>query len=124
MDSYDQLETNLSVMENLALTPREREDLRFGEKQGLAGLYCAQCGRCRQLCRFRLDIPTTMRGYMYAYGYHKPAKARKIMEQKNRQDITCRSCSTCNVSCTMGFDVPRKIQDITRILDVPHDFLV
>lgn len=124
MDTFDQLETNISTMENLTLTPGEREDLRFGEKQVLAGLYCAQCGQCRRQCRFHLDIPATMRSYMYAYGYQKPAKAREVLEIKNREDITCRSCSTCKVSCTMGFDVPGKIKDITRILDVPHDFLV
>lgn len=89
----------------------------------MAGLYCAQCGRCRSQCRYHLDIPTVMRSYMYAYGYKKPAKARETLAEKSREDIICRSCSTCAVSCTMGFDVPGKIQDINRILDVPEDFL-
>ncbi len=122
-DTFEQLEMNLSVMENLTLTSLELEDLRFGEKQRLTGLYCAQCGRCRQQCRFHLDIPTVMRSYMYAYGYQKPAQAWEVLVEKNRQDVTCRSCSTCNVSCTMGFDVPGKLQNINRILDVPHEFL-
>ena len=44
-DTYGQLESNLSVMEDLTLTPEEQEDLKFGKKTGMNGLYCAQCGR-------------------------------------------------------------------------------
>lgn len=122
--TFDQLEENLSVMEDLTLTPKERADLRFGEQHTLAGLYCAQCGRCRGQCRYQLEIPTIMRSYMYAYGYRKPAKARETLADKKREHVTCRSCTTCKVSCTMNFNVPEKIKDITRILDVPKDFLI
>ena len=90
----------------------------------MAGLYCAQCGKCRSQCRYNLDIPTMMRSYMYAYGYKNPAKAKETLSEKNLKEITCHSCKTCAVSCTLGFDVPGKIKDITRILDVPEEFLV
>ncbi|MCK4836671.1 MAG: 4Fe-4S dicluster domain-containing protein, partial [Candidatus Aminicenantes bacterium] len=122
--TFDQLELDVSVMEDLRLTPQEKEDLRFGEKQDLAGLYCAQCGKCRSQCRYNLDIPTMMRSYMYAYGYKNPAKAKETLSEKNLKDITCRSCNTCAVSCTMGFDISNKIKDINRILDMPDEFLV
>jgi predicted aldo/keto reductase-like oxidoreductase len=45
--TFDQLELDMSVMENPSLTPQEKEDLRLGKKMAMPGLYCAQCGRCR-----------------------------------------------------------------------------
>jgi predicted aldo/keto reductase-like oxidoreductase len=124
INTFEQLELDLSVMADLTLTPQEKADLEFGEKQDMVGLYCAHCGRCRDQCRYHLDIPTIMRSYMYAYGYRNPAKAKGTLSEKNPNEITCRSCTTCKVSCTHGFDVPRKVQDIIRILEVPDDFLV
>jgi len=123
ISTFDQLELDMSVMEDLTLTPKEREDLKLGKKTGMSGLYCAQCGRCRSQCRYNLDIPTMMRSYMYAYGYKNPAKAKEILLEKNKEEITCRSCSTCAASCTIGFDVYGKIKDITRILEIPDEFL-
>ncbi|MCP4157588.1 MAG: hypothetical protein GY757_58295 [bacterium] len=144
MDTFDQLETNISVMKDLTLTEIEKGDLKFlektekkkgqkkAEKKGkengkeneLTGLYCAQCDKCRSQCRYNLEIPTIMRSYMYAYGYRKPAKAKDTLQELNRESISCKSCGNCAVTCTMGFDVPEKIHDITRVLDVPGEFLV
>ncbi len=53
-----------------------------------------------------------------------PINAKTTLQQKQRENITCRGCSTCAVSCTMGFDVSNKIQDVIRVLDVPNEFLV
>jgi len=124
ISTFDQLELDMSVMEDLTLTPKELEDLKLDQKTGMNGLYCAQCGRCRSQCCYNLDIPTVMRSYMYAYGYQNPAKAKTTLQQKQRENITCRGCSTCAVSCTMGFDVSNKIQDVIRVLDIPNEFLV
>lgn len=121
--TYDQLAMDISVMENLVLTPQEREDLSFGDKHGLSGLYCVQCGSCRSQCRHGLDIPTLMRGYMYAYGYGKPAETKSLLGKQPLNNILCRSCQMCAVTCIMGFDVAAKIKDIIRILDVPGEFL-
>jgi predicted aldo/keto reductase-like oxidoreductase len=122
--TFDQLETDMSIMEDLSFTPQEKADLQLGEKTGMTGLYCPQCGNCRSQCRYQLDIPTLMRCYMYAYGYKSPAKAKMILQDKDLEMITCRQCSSCAVSCTMDFDVPGKIKDILRVLEVPEDFLV
>lgn len=122
--TFDQLGTDMKIMEDISLTPREKSDLEHGEKIAVTGLYCSQCGRCRSRCRYGLDIPTLMRCYMYAYGYKEPAKAKGILQGKDLEVITCRECYSCAVSCTMGFDVPGRIKDITRIIDVPDDFLV
>jgi predicted aldo/keto reductase-like oxidoreductase len=122
--TFDQLEQNLSVMEDLALTPEEKADLRLGEKLALTGLYCQQCEKCLAQCPNNFDIPTLMRSYMYAYGYGNPFEARKTLETVNMADIPCQSCSTCQVTCSMGFDVRNKIMDIARIKAVPEEYLV
>jgi len=123
ISTFDQLELDMSVMEDLTLTPKEREDLKLGQKTGMSGLYCAQCGRCRLQCRYNLDIPTLMRSYMYAYGYKNPAKAKETLQFLDLSNLACNRCPTCHVQCTMGFDVRDKVIDIARIKHVPKEFL-
>jgi predicted aldo/keto reductase-like oxidoreductase len=122
--TFDQLEQDMALMNDLSLSPREKMDLKLGEKTAMTGLFCSQCGICISQCRSQLDIPTIMRCYMYAHGYQKPAKAKRVLQQIDPDRITCRECSHCSVSCQMGFNVPEKIKDISRILDIPDDFLV
>ena len=124
ISTFDQLELDMSVMEDLTLTPKEREDLKLGQKTGMSGLYCAQCGRCRLQCRYNLDIPTMMRSYMYAYGYKNPAKAKETLQFLDLSNLACNRCTTCHVQCTMEFDVRNKVIDIARIKHVPKEFLV
>jgi predicted aldo/keto reductase-like oxidoreductase len=122
--TFDQMETALSVMEDLTLTPQEKADLKMGEKLAMTGLYCSQCRQCLSQCPKKLDIPTLMRSYMYAYGYRNLAKAREAMERIDLFHLACNDCATCSVKCTMGFDVRDKIKDISRIKDIPAEFLV
>jgi len=124
ISTFDQLELDMSVMEDLTLTPKEREDLKLGQKTGMSGLYCAQCNRCRSQCRYNLDIPTLMRSYMYAYGYKNPAKAKETLQFLDLSNLPCDRCPTCHVQCTMGFDVRDKVIDIARIKHVPKEFLL
>jgi hypothetical protein len=122
--SYDEIIEDLSIMENLTLTPKEKEDLKIGDEMGYLGLYCQQCGKCISQCKWNFDIPTIMRSYMYAYGYKNPFKARETIEQVNFSHIGCNDCSICTVNCTMGFDVREKVLDIIRIKEIPNEFLV
>jgi len=124
IETFDQLELDMSVMEDLTLTPKEREDLKLGQKTGMSGLYCAQCGRCRSQCRYNLDIPTMMRSYMYAYGYKNSALAKETLQSVDLHNTPCTDCHTCTITCSMGFDIRNKILDIVRLNDVPEDFLV
>ncbi len=121
--TFDQMEEDLSVMEDLKLTPQEKADLKKGETLALNGLYCSQCEKCLPQCRKNLEIPTLMRSYMYAYGYKSTSKARRTLETTAVSRTACRDCSSCGVKCTMGFDVKRKIEDIVRIKDIPGEFL-
>ncbi len=122
-DNFEQMKAGLGVMADLTLTPQDEEDLRLGDRLGLAGLFCSQCGACRTQCRNSLDIPTAMRAYMYAYGYGKPALAKETLLPAMEAEARCRGCLTCAVDCRMGFMVRERIQDIARLRDVPSEFL-
>jgi predicted aldo/keto reductase-like oxidoreductase len=123
--SFEELEMDLSVMEDLTLTDKEREDLKLGEDLGLRGLYCDQCRECMAQCPKGVEIPTLMRSYMYTHGYRDLAAAKLALEPIDVASATraCGSCETCAVSCTMGFDVRDRVQDVARIRHVPDDFV-
>ncbi|MEW6368813.1 MAG: aldo/keto reductase [Acidobacteriota bacterium] len=122
--NLDEVAQDVSVMDDLRLTPEEEADLRWGERNGVAGLFCDQCGRCRAECRNHLDIPTAMRSYMYAYGYRNPGQAKETLQMLARDDIACRACPSCSVVCPLGLPVSPRLRDIARVLDVPDELLV
>jgi aryl-alcohol dehydrogenase-like predicted oxidoreductase len=123
--AFDQMKLDISVMEDLTLTAREKADLDLGQELGMAGLYCQHCGKCLAQCRNNVDIPTFMRGYMYAYGYKNLSLAAETLQAQLAEDshLVCKNCSGCTVKCTMGFDVRGKILDVARIKEIPGDFL-
>jgi predicted aldo/keto reductase-like oxidoreductase len=124
MTTFDQLEADISVMEDLTLTPEERKDLRLDESEAIAGLYCQQCDECRRQCPKAVDIPTFMRSYMYAYGYKNTGLAQETLGSVEELSVLpCSDCTSCGVRCSMGFDVRGKILDIARIKDIPREFL-
>jgi predicted aldo/keto reductase-like oxidoreductase len=123
MTTFDQLELDISVMEDLTLTPEEMKDLRLDESPAMAGLYCQQCDKCRAQCPEGVDIPAYMRSYMYAYGYRNTGLAQETLDGVGITALPCSDCRNCGVECAMGFDVRKKILDIARIKDVPREFL-
>jgi len=122
--NFDQMNLDLSVMEDLTLTAQEKADLKLDKKLGLNGLYCQQCGKCLTQCENAGDIPSMMRCYMYAYGYKSPSLARETLDSIELPTAPCRDCTACSVNCTSGFDIKEKILDITRLKTVPKEFLV
>ena len=111
-------------MEDMMITPKEKEKLRLGAKLKLPGLYCSQCDQCRSQCRYGLDVPRIMRSYMYAYGYKDPAKAADALQYVDLNNPDCNKCLSCSIRCPMNFDIKNKILDIARIKQVPSEFLV
>ena len=122
--NVDQLNEAISVMEDLALTPEEKSDLKLDQGNPSTGMFCSQCEECLPQCSAGLDIPTLMRSYMYAFGYHSPGKARETLDHIKLASVPCLNCDSCSVVCSSGFDIKRKATDIARILDVPKEFLV
>ncbi len=122
--NYEEMQEDLSIMDDLTLTSEEKRDLEMGDELGLSGCYCQQCGRCRPQCPAGMDIPTLMRGYMYAFGHRQPGKARDTLRSWTAADVGCKSCRACEVECALGFDVRTRALDIARILEVPMELLV
>lgn len=121
--TFDQLELDLTVMEDLALTEEEKKDLIQVNDLHI-GLYCQQCEQCIPQCPGQLPIPSLMRGYMYAYGYRNLNAAHELVSSLELPDNPCKSCSSCSVKCASGFNVKKKIEDISRIKSIPVDFFV
>ncbi len=106
--NLEQIQAGVEVLRNPEFTERDQAALRQGEDLGLAGLYCAQCGECRDQCRNGVDVQTWMRGYMYAYGYGAPVRAMDELGDSLGHP-RCASCEGCSVRCRMEFDVKARI---------------
>jgi aryl-alcohol dehydrogenase-like predicted oxidoreductase len=117
--TFDQLQTDLPVMTDIALTSQEIKDLRLGEQ--VAGLYCQQCGQCLAGCPKALPIPDLMRSYMYAYGYRSLQAAHDLVASLDLPANPCGSCASCSAVCAKGFDVADRVRDISRLRSVPGD---
>jgi predicted aldo/keto reductase-like oxidoreductase len=118
VSNYDEMMEDLSVMEDLTLTPAEQRDLRLGETLGLTGMYCQQCGRCLAQCPAGVDVPSLMRAAMYAFGHRQPGKARSMLRGWEPSDLACGGCRVCRVRCTLGLDIRTKAMDVARLLVV------
>jgi predicted aldo/keto reductase-like oxidoreductase len=119
--SFDMLEENLSIMEDLRLTEEEIKDL---EEAGLiAGMYCDGCPSCTADCRKQLPVHDIMRSYMYAYGYNDFRKARNVLDESGIRNNPCRDCESCTVVCPKNFNIAERIKDISRIAEMPGEFL-
>jgi hypothetical protein len=116
--TYEQLETDLSVMEDLRLTAEERKYLQMARTHSEGSLFCQGCGTCLGQCPQAPDVPTLMRCSMYAYGYHDLASAVRNIASIKDDPIACAACSSCVVRCPMGFDVRGKVLDIIRLRDL------
>jgi predicted aldo/keto reductase-like oxidoreductase len=122
MSSFDQLQNNLALINNLKMTEQELKDLNITGQLSDPGLYCHQCKICLNDCPNDIDIPTIMRSYMYAYGYKNIKQAWHTMAHAQYSN-QCENCSACVVKCTAGFDLKKKISDIARLKNVPADLL-
>ena len=122
--SFDQLETDLSVMSDPTLTNEEKKYLKLTRLNSKETMFCQGCGSCLKQCKSAPDIPTLMRCYMYTYGYRDLAAAVRNLDPIKKKAVACIECSNCTVTCAMGFNIKEKIQDIIRLRDFPKEFFV
>ena len=120
--TFDQLEESFAVMENPELTEEEKSYIE--ENKQLASLFCAGCQNCLVQCGKNLPIPDFMRAYMYTYGYNNLEKAHSLLADLDLSNDPCSGCSTCTVTCAKNFDVASRIKDVSRLVDVPEDFII
>jgi predicted aldo/keto reductase-like oxidoreductase len=122
MSSLEQMQKNLGMIRDLKMTEQEKKDLKLAVLSEQS-LYCLQCRQCIPQCPYNLDIPTAMRSYMYAYGYRNTQQAWYTLANAGFSSNPCENCGTCSVRCALRFDIKKKLQDISRLRDVPKDFL-
>jgi len=120
--AFEELETDLAVLENPSLTEDEKKTLQ--KEASLKTLYCQGCGQCLKQCRDHLPVPDLMRAYMYTYAYRNLALAQDLVLSLNLPSRACQDCSACSVKCSVGFNVSAKIKDVVRLNDVPTSFIV
>lgn len=120
--NFDEMNIDLSVMEDLSLTDAEMNYLK--REDSYSGLFCQGCGQCLQQCNAELPIPDLMRAYMYVYGYRQPALAHSLLKSLELPHKDCDDCPSCQVVCQNGWKVSEKICDMVRLRDVPSSFLV
>lgn len=121
MTEFDQLDINTKLLSDLTLTNTEKADVLIARAE--TGLYCTGCEKCLDVCPKGLPVPDMMRAYMYAYGYSNPRLAHSLLSELGTGNNPCGDCNVCMINCTKNFDVKEKIADISRIVNVPVDFL-
>jgi len=121
MTDFDQLDLNIKILSDISITDQEKKDLLIASAE--KGLYCTGCTICLNSCTMNLPVPDLMRAYMYAYGYSNPSMAYSLLSELGTNDNPCKECSSCKVECTKKFDIKEKIADISRLVNVPTDFL-
>lgn len=121
MTDFDQLDLNVKILSDITLTDKELNDLVVPTAE--SGLYCNGCRNCTVQCSRKLPVPELMRAYMYAYGYSNPAMAHSLLGEIGTTDNPCGDCIECTVDCIKNFRIREKITDISRLVNVPVDFL-
>jgi uncharacterized protein len=111
--TFEEMNVDLSVMEDLTLAEAEKEDLK--NAGSVPSLFCQGCGHCLKQCPAGLPIPDLMRAYMYAYGYRQPALARSLLASLELPRGICEDCSSCAVECFNGWDVAGKIRNLIAL---------
>jgi len=119
--TFDQLEVDLAVMEDIRLNDAEKKDLQ--KEASLPGLYCQGCRECLGQCVARLPIPDLMRAYMYVYDYRNLAMAQDLVLSLGLPSGVCGECDLCPVKCSSGFKVKEKMRDIVRVREIPTEFI-
>jgi uncharacterized protein len=121
MTDFEQLDLNVKMLTDITLTDKERNDLVIPVAE--SGLYCNGCSNCIAQCAKNLPVPDLMRAYMYAYGYSSPSMAHSLLTEIGTSDNPCRDCDSCSVACIKNFRIREKITDISRLVNVPAEFI-
>ncbi|MCU0457038.1 MAG: aldo/keto reductase [Bacteroidales bacterium] len=121
MTSFDQLELNAKLLTDISLSESEKNDLLAD--MSVPGLFCSGCRQCVPACPHNLPVPDLMRAYMYAYGYASPLMARDLLASLEISGDPCTGCEKCAVRCSRNFNVRDKIADVSRLINVPSEFL-
>ena len=114
MTTFEQLDLNFSVMEDLTLNDEEKKDLKLSSLD--SGGFCQNCRACVPQCPHKVEIPTLMRAFKYSEGYGNLSQAEWTLNMlpEHHGLAACRSCSNCRVNCTHGMNIDRNVQTLKR----------
>jgi len=111
MTDFDQLDLNVEILSDISISESEKKNLLLASAE--TGLYCTACRKCIPACPMNLPVPDLMRASM----------AYSLLNELGTSDNPCKGCDVCMVECTKSFNVKEKIADISRLVNVPADFL-
>jgi predicted aldo/keto reductase-like oxidoreductase len=121
--TFEQMETDLSVMEDMVFNKKDSELLELGYNSP-GGVYCQSCETCLKQCPKHLPIPDLMRAHMYAYAYRNHWEAKELISMLDVNSNVCQDCSSCIVKCPKGFNIREKIAEVISLKSVPEQFFV
>ena len=121
MTSFDQLDEDLSIMNDLELSDQESKDITIAQLH--QGMYCTGCEECLPQCKNSLPVPDLMRAYMYTFGYRELKKGRDLLVSLDVPEYICTECGVCTVKCIKNFNIAQKVTDVSRLINVPIDFI-
>ena len=111
--SFDQMDLDFSVMNNLTLSEEEEKYLRLASLVR-DPLYCQNCRACIPTCPRGVEIPTLIRAYMYAEAYRNPIQTKITMDElpKECSLSVCQNCSSCSASCANGINIHERLNSL------------
>jgi len=122
MTTFDHLDTNMKVLADLNMSEQEKKDILIASAD--QGMFCTGCNNCLKACPVKLPVPDLMRAYMYAYGYSNLPMAYNLLGELGTGSSPCINCESCSIDCTGKFNIREKITDVSRLVNVPSDFIV
>ncbi len=115
--TYEHLEQDFSVVRDLSYTDDEKRFL--ADKSFVAQAeFCQQCGRCKEDCPKKVEIPALMRAHMYAVQYRNTGMALETLASValGRGVDACDSCESCRVTCRSSVQIAKKIAQLKSLV--------
>jgi len=115
--TYEHLEQDFSVVRDLSYTDDEKRFL--ADKSFVAQAeFCQQCGRCKDDCPKKVEIPALMRAHMYAVQYRNSGMALETLASValGRGVDVCDSCDSCRVTCRNSVQIAKKIAQLKSLV--------
>ncbi len=113
MTTFDQMDSNVSVMGDLELSEPEERELKLASL--LPGTYfCQSCRECVPTCPEGVEIPSLMRAYMYAEAYGNTIQAEETIGTlpEERGLRVCADCSSCQARCRRDLPIADRVREL------------
>ena len=119
MSSFEQLQENLAVYEDMKPLSAEEMDVLFSIAEGMTGgVPCTGCRYCVSHCPQELDIPSLLSLY-YEHsftggGFIAPMALRAVPEDKRPE--ACLGCGSCEQVCPQQIKISQAMADFSAKL--------